>query len=932
MVRRLILAASIATALAGLSATSALGAYSHSEAELKFPAGGGCISIQDIAVAEPEGYVYVSCRFGFYPNEADQIKRFDLNGDPAPFSGNAPYISGNTLTGDPGSENGRFLYNPQIAVDNSPSVNHGRIFVSSSPNLDVFNSTGLFATSIVQPIESTIPNDINGIDVGPDGSVYLSSVNPGRRVSKFNPNFQEVKRLYTEGPGPLDANVDALKVDATGAIWARKGEPVKYEVNQFSNELGPKFGTPPSALAPFRANPSPFVPRPLATTGGALGRFDVDLSDNDLYLSRGDRVETYSQGSATEPSYQNAPAFGLGDLNEAEAIAVTADHHVYVATSGAEVVRFGPGDILPDPHTFSAGIDEVGHGDAVVRGRVELAGGGPITDCRFEYGSDTTYADGSEQCTPDASVTNFNAAQDVSATLSGLTTGSEYHYRLTAENAKGENFGIDRVVVPAYVLKVQTLAATEINNSGARLNASFDPDNLETEYHFEYGPSTAYGLETTPVPGIGGTGVKTVGTDIDGLPSGKIFHYRVVATNKDGTTVGPDSVFRTASPPDVSGVRATEVSASAARLNATIDPTGFGTTYRFEYGITPDYGQSIPVDPVDIGAGVGPIEVSQTIEGLQNGVTYHFRVVAENQWGTTASPDTTFDFAPPSCPNNHVRQETISSYLPDCRAYELVSPGTAGAAILMPSRTIANSQSNEIYGGLAQYVTNRGFANSPSRFTFYTAVSAIDGLDAPIAPLDMYMSTRTNSGWFTTVPGLQGLDAFVTSRKECSESMALCIDHQDTAGGSLRQEFAPYLYTSEGREVGRLPTNVHTIEGGTEFFGAPEDVRRLQPLRLLLGRIRILLTRAPGDRVHPRRAHHRARLGLRQRHRAADRELGLENPGRRRPAAGGPENSRRRGDRLPRGLLEWHPHPDGDAWRRKRLEAPLHARRPGGHL
>ena len=89
----------------------------------------------------------------------------------------------------------------------------------------------------------------------------------------------------------------------------------------------------------------------------------------------------------------------------------------------------------------------------------------------------------------------------------------------------------------------------------------------------------------------------------------------------------------------------------------------------------------------DLGSGTEPIQVEQRITGLTPGVTYHFRVVATNEpWGTAISTDTTFDFAPPTCPNDHVRQETARPILPDCRAYELVSPGAAGAVQLFPAK------------------------------------------------------------------------------------------------------------------------------------------------------------------------------------------------------------------------------------------------------
>ncbi len=141
----------------------------------------------------------------------------------------------------------------------------------------------------------------------------------------------------------------------------------------------------------------------------------------------------------------------------------------------------------------------------------------------------------------------------------------------------------------------------------------------------------------------------------------------------------------------------------------------------------------MPQPDEDIGAGVGSQAVSQHIADLQSDVTYHFRVVATNQWGTRESPDTTFDFAPPSCPNGHVRQQTGSSYLPDCRAYELVSPENAGSILMQPSDAIwgvslssgcAGTGCLVRYGNL--WTVNTGLSTSPARFTFYAGWGGID--------------------------------------------------------------------------------------------------------------------------------------------------------------------------------------------------------------
>src|SRR5690606_27949801 len=122
---------------------------------------------------------------------------------------------------------------------------------------------------------------------------------------------------------------------------------------------------------------------------------------------------------------------------------------------------------------------------------------------------------------------------------------------------------------------------------------------------------------------------------------------------------------------------------TTADLFADIDPVGLSTSYHFEYGTDATYGQSSAEQ--ELGSPDNPQTVSTSLSGLQPGLTYHFRVVATNSEGTTHGEDSTFNFAPQNCPNSHVRQQTGAAYLPDCRAYELVSPGEAGAAYILPT-------------------------------------------------------------------------------------------------------------------------------------------------------------------------------------------------------------------------------------------------------
>ncbi len=87
---------------------------------------------------------------------------------------------------------------------------------------------------------------------------------------------------------------------------------------------------------------------------------------------------------------------------------------------------------------------------------------------------------------------------------------------------------------------------------------------------------------------------------------------------------------------------ATHVGSSRATLNASVDPEGLETTYRFEYGEDKAYGSEFPASPKAIGSGEEGVEVSEVLKGLKPQSTYHFRVAATNSEGTTYGEDRSF--------------------------------------------------------------------------------------------------------------------------------------------------------------------------------------------------------------------------------------------------------------------------------------------------
>jgi hypothetical protein len=94
--------------------------------------------------------------------------------------------------------------------------------------------------------------------------------------------------------------------------------------------------------------------------------------------------------------------------------------------------------------------------------------------------------------------------------------------------------------------QASTGAATHILNSSALLNASINPNGMQTSYYFQWGPTTSYGSQTpTVVVGDATTRVK-VGQLVSGLETGVTYHYRVVAVTSSGEPIpGHDRTFVT---------------------------------------------------------------------------------------------------------------------------------------------------------------------------------------------------------------------------------------------------------------------------------------------------------------------------------------------------------------------------------------------------
>jgi hypothetical protein len=359
--------------------------------------------------------------------------------------------------------------------------------------------------------------------------------------------------------------------------------------------------------------------------GGVATSWYVEYGTSTSY---GSKTAAKSAGSGTATAAVSA---SLSGLNQG-----TTYHYRVVAVSSAGTSHGSDGlfTTLVVPGAMTSSASSVGATSATLNGTVDP--NGRATTWWFEYGTSTSY--GSK--TPARSAGSGTGPANVSVPIAGLAQGHRYHFRLVASSDAGTSHGADASFVTSQVPTVTTGAASAIAPTSARLNGSVTPNGLATTWWFEYGTSTAYGSKTPAKSAGSGTGAVNESAPITGLKVAATYHFRIVARNTSGTTVGSDRFFSTSVPPAVVTGSAQGIGPSNATLTGSVDTRGRPTTWWFEYGTASTYGSKTPAKSA--GSRAGAQNVSAPVTGLQIGVGYHYRLVAKSDAGTTYGSDLTF--------------------------------------------------------------------------------------------------------------------------------------------------------------------------------------------------------------------------------------------------------------------------------------------------
>lgn len=334
---------------------------------------------------------------------------------------------------------------------------------------------------------------------------------------------------------------------------------------------------------------------------------------------------------------------------------------------GADMTFATPSNVTTLPATSVTDLA------ATVNGTVLTNGTGGTFSYVFEYGTTTSYGQ-TRNATLVQSDSQDPNLKIVSAPMPPLLPNTVYHYRLRSTANGHITYGEDVMFTTGSAATPPALGSPSASLSprfttAADLLVSVQAGSSEASVVFEYGPDTTYGSQLAATGTFPLNSSLITGVTVNGLTPATTYHFRVRATNTEGTTTSADVTFTTLPVPDVTTNAATPVGATSATLNGTYHMQGGNYTVTFEYGLTIAYGSSIAPGGIILGGGGGIIigggsggggiiigggntnstqNPAATVTGLSPLTSYHYRLkLADNIGNIYYGADATFTTVAP---------------------------------------------------------------------------------------------------------------------------------------------------------------------------------------------------------------------------------------------------------------------------------------------
>jgi hypothetical protein len=449
---------------------------------------------------------------------------------------------------------------------------------------------------------------------------------------------------------------------------------------------------------------------------------------------------------------------------------------------------------------------------------------GSSTTIYFQYGLTTSY--GSNTISGNIGTT----AGNYGTTVSGLTPNTTYHFRIVASNSGGYTYGSDMTFATSgQPPTAQTQAATLITANSAQLNSYVDPNGFSTTIYFQYGLTASYG--STTISGNIATAAGNYGTQASALSPNTTYHFRIVAYNSNGTNYGNDLTLTTTTQgPTVQTLAATTVTTTSAQLNGSLNPNGLATTAYFQYGTTASYGSTTPSGSF----GITAQNIGYNVTGLAANTTYHFRIVASNNSGTSTGNDMTFTTAGSGAPI----VQTLAAAAVTTTSAQLngsINPNGFDTTAFFEYGLTTSYGSSTASGDFGTTSQNIGFVHtglSPNttyhyRVTASNSQGTTHGADASFTTLPT--TTSATTAW---VAGTSGLGLCLRSAPSLSSSVILVMPEGSSVtllGDTQTADGYLWRHLTYASQTGWAAAQYLVFNPPQSAPAAPITLRQLQP-------------------------------------------------------------------------------------------------------